>query len=550
VNQSTSVGGTLKLESSSTFDYLDPGATYEATTWNLYRLFDRTLLAFKQEPGSTGLQVEGDLAKTWTGSNSNKTWTVTLVPNAKYSDGNTITAQDVAYAIERSNYAPDTITGGPTYFKNLLDDTGNYQGPYKDPTGHVSGITVQNATTIVFNLNQSFADFPYLLTLPQTTPIEKAKDPGKSYGTDIKGDSFTGQYMVSSYNPQSSLDLVPNPDFDASSDPNGVHKRYASAVNISLGVNGSTVDQNLLQGSSNLDIHGLGVSTGTQSIVLANPKDKANADVAQSGGNEYMQVNTQLKPFDNINCRQAVEWAINKTQVQDVSGGASAGGQIATTVLPPTNTGYKAADQYATGGEQGDLAKAQSLFNTCKAQEGGSFNPSFTLATYDKESHPKFAAAAEVVEQNLDKVGFNVTIQEYNYSTAFFQTAAGLPSFADSSSHRIGLSLWAWYADFPTGYGFMDQILTKAGISQNGSSYDLSYWDSSTFDNDLSEALAAGTPAETQADYAKADAYAMSQAVIVPLLYMSNLLYRPPNTTNVTVSQAYGAYDYSIIGTK
>jgi peptide/nickel transport system substrate-binding protein len=549
VNPSSSVGGTLKLEDSSTFDYLDPGATYEATTWDLYRMWDRTLLTFKQEPGAAGLQLEGDLAKTWTGSNSNRTWTVTIVNNAKFSDGDPITTKDIAYAIERSNFAPNTITGGPQYFANLLTNTTNYKGPYADATGQVSGISTPNDTTIVFNLNQSFADFPYLLTLLQTTPMEPSHDPGKSYGTELSKDSFTGEYEVSSYNPQSSVTLTPNPNFVAASDPNNVHVRHASAVDISLGVDSNTVDQNLLQGSSNLDVHGLGVGTGTQSIVLANPKDKANADVASSGMGEYMSVNTQLKPLDNINCRQAIEWAVNKTQVQDVSGGVSAGGQIATTILPPTNTGYKASDQYPTGGEEGDVAKAKQLFSTCKTQEGSSFNGSFTLATYDKASHPKFPAAADVVAQNLNAIGFNVTVQQYNYSTAFFQTAAGVPTFADSPSNRIGLSLWAWSADFPTGYGYMDEILTPAGITTS-SSYNLSYWTSPTFDNMLNAALAAPTAAETDADYAKADQYAMQQAVIVPLLYMSNLLYRPADTTNVTVSQAYGMYDYSILGTK
>jgi peptide/nickel transport system substrate-binding protein len=550
VNQSSSVGSSpLKLESSTNFDSLDPGVTYEAVTWDLYRLFDRTMLTFKQEPGAAGLQVEGDLATNWSSSNNNKTWSFTIVDDAKFSNGDPITTTDIAYAIERSNFdATGAIHGGPAYFASLLDNTTNYQGPYKDPTGQVSGILTPDATHITFNLKQSFADFPYLMTLSQTSPIEPSHDAGTAYGTDISKDLFTGQYTVASYNPNSELDLVPNPNFVAASDPNHVHNRYASGVDISLNVNSTTVDQNLLQGSSNLDIHGLGVSSGTQSIVLANPKDKADADAALSGFGEYMSVNTTLSPFTNQDCREAVEWAVDKKQVQDVSGGAIAGGTIATTVLPTVNTGYQPVDQYATPGEAGDQAKATQLVDECKAALGSSFNPSFTLATYDKASHPKFVDAAEVVATNLNAIGFNVTVQQYNYSTAFFQSTAGLPSFA--TSHRIGLSLYAWGADFPTGYGYMDMILTKDGISSLGNSYNLSYWDDPTFDADMQAALSAPTAAQTNADYAKADQYAMSQAVIVPLLYMSDLLYRPPATTNVTVSQAYGLYDYSILGTK
>ena len=42
----------------------------------------------------------------------------------------------------------------------------------------------------------------------------------------------------------------------------------------------------------------------------------------------------------------------------------------------------------------------------------------------------------------------------------------------------------------------------------------------------------------------------MDQAVIVPLVYRKDLLYRPTSATNVFVTQAYGMYDYLTSGTK
>jgi peptide/nickel transport system substrate-binding protein len=113
----------------------------------------------------------------------------------------------------------------------------------------------------------------------------------------------------------------------------------------------------------------------------------------------------------------------------------------------------------------------------------------------------------------------------------------------------VGLSLWAWTADFPTGFGFMDQILTSAGIAPKGGSYNLSYWNDPQFQKLLNEALAATSATQTDSLYAQADAYAMSQAVMVPLLYQTSLIYRNPSTTNVFVSQPYGMYDYGSIGT-
>ena len=551
VNPQSGVGGTLDLEESTTVDTLDSGETYESVTWDLYQLFDRTMMSYAQKPGSAGLKLVDDLVTSSSNSNDNRTWTYHIQPDAKFSDGDPITTKDVAYAIERSSFdATQTIHGGPSYFANLLQDTNNYQGPYKDPTGQVSGISTPNATTITFSLNQPFADFNYLMTLPQTTPIEPSHDPRADYSTDVSKDSFTGQYEVQSFSVGSTnpgMVLVPNPYFSEATDPDHLHVRHAGRIVVTEGMNSTTVDQNLLASKSNLDIRGLGVQDATQSLILGDPRYRSDADDAETGAESFVQINTQVAPFDNINCRQAVEWAINKQQVQDVSGGSVGGGQIATTILPPNNSGYKPADMYVTGGEEGDQAKAAALVSTCKTQEGSKWDKSFDLATYLPSDNPKYAASANVVQQNLDAIGFDVSIDEWGYSTTFFATYAGVPSYADS--HRVGLTLWAWTADFPTGFGYMDVLLTNAGIDTSGYSYDLSYWDSPTFDHLLNEALAASTSAQTDAYYAQADQYAMSQAVLVPLLYQSDLYFRPPDTTNVMFSEAYGMYDYGMVGT-
>ena len=36
--------------------------------------------------------------------------------------------------------------------------------------------------------------------------------------------------------------------------------------------------------------------------------------------------------------------------------------------------------------------------------------------------------------------------------------------------------------------------------------------------------------------------------VVVPLLYQTALMYRSPSATNVYINEAYGMYDYAMIG--
>jgi len=66
---------------------------YEA--WNLQyaTLTDKSAKDFSTTPG---------LAQSWKGSADGKTWTYTLRPNLKWSDGQPLTAEDVAYTVNRA----------------------------------------------------------------------------------------------------------------------------------------------------------------------------------------------------------------------------------------------------------------------------------------------------------------------------------------------------------------------------------------------------------------------------------------------------------------
>jgi peptide/nickel transport system substrate-binding protein len=68
-------------------------ASYEA--WNIQyaTVTDKSPKDFSPIPG---------LAKSWTSSADKKTWTYTLRPNLKWSDGQPLTAEDVAYTINRA----------------------------------------------------------------------------------------------------------------------------------------------------------------------------------------------------------------------------------------------------------------------------------------------------------------------------------------------------------------------------------------------------------------------------------------------------------------
>jgi len=534
VNKSDKSGGTVKYSLSSTPDSFDPGNTYYAFVWDASRLWARALTTFKPAPGKDGLTLVPDLAQSLgQPSDGGKTWTYKLRPGLKYSDGTPIKSADVKYAIERSNYARDVLSNGPSYFAaNLVDNKSPYKGPYKDKTGGLDSIVTPDDTTIVFHLKAPFADFDYLTSNPQTAPVPAAKDTGADY---VKHIVSTGSYAFKSYDPNTGAVLVKNTNWDAASDP--IRKQYANEIDIKFNQEQTGIDQDLLAGNITGDIAGAGVAATTQADIVNDPSKKKNADDALAGALAYVAISTKVKPFDNVNCRIAVEYALDKVSVQNSLGGPIRGA-IASTVLPPNIVGYTKFDKYPTPNNAGDTGKAKEALSKCGHPNGFSVNLSA------RGDRPNEVAAAQSIQASLKKVGINISIQRYP-SGKYFSDYAGAPAFVHS--HNLGLMMMAWGADWPTGYGFLDQVVDGRAILASGNT-NLSELNNPQVNSMLDSAIQNTDSSAREAAWGNIDKAVMDQAVIVPLVYRLDLLYRPPSATNVFVTQAYGMYEYLLMG--
>jgi len=534
VNKSDKSGGTVKYALSSTPDSFDPGNTYYAFVWDSSRLWARALTTFKPAPGKDGLTLVPDLAQSLgQPSDGGKTWTYKLRPGLKYDDGSPITSKDVKYAIERSNYARDVLSNGPSYFAaNLVDNKTPYKGPYKDKTGGLDSIETPDDATIIFHLKAPFADFDYLTSNPQTAPVPQAKDTGADY---VKHIVSSGSYMFKSYDPNTGAVLVKNPNWSAANDP--IRKQYANEIDIKFNQEQTGIDQDLLAGNLTGDIAGAGVAATTQADIVNDPNKKKNADDALSGTLALTWMNVNVKPFDNVNCRIAVEYAIDKVSVQNSLGGPLRG-DIATTVLPPNIVGYTKFDTYPTPNNAGDTAKAKAALSKCGHPNGFSANLSA------RGDRPNEVAAAQSIQASLKKVGINISIQRYP-SGKYFSDYAGAPAFVHS--HNLGLMMMAWGADWPTGYGFLYSLVSGHAIVASGNS-NLGELNNPQINSMLDSAIQNTDNSAREKSWGDIDKAVMDQAVIVPLTYRLDILYRPTTATNVFVTPAYGMYDYLLIG--
>ncbi|MER7919811.1 MULTISPECIES: ABC transporter substrate-binding protein [unclassified Streptomyces] len=535
VNASDKKGGTVTYEMSDVPDSFDPGNTYYAYMYNFSRLYARPLMTFEPAPGSKGNTLVPDLAASkGVSSDGGKTWTYKLRSGLKYQDGSPITSKDVKYAVERSNFARDVLSLGPNYFQQYMKDGDKYKGPYKDKSAKgLASIETPDATTIVFHLNRAFQEFDYLVATPETAPVPQAKDDGVDY---VKHIVSSGSYEIQSYQEGKQVVLVPNKNWDPKTDP--LRKQLASKIVVNLKINADTIDKDLQSGDATVDLAGTGVQASTQADVLKSADAKASTDNTYGGRLVYAAINTKVKPFDNVACRKAVEYAIDKVSVQTAMGGPIRG-DIASTVLPPDITGYQKADAYTTPGNKGDVAKAKDQLKTCGQK---TINTNITA----RSDRPGEVDAATAIINSLKKVGINATLKQYPQGK-YFTDYAGVPSF--DKKQNVGLMMMQWGADWPSGYGFLQQILNSKAISQSGNT-NLSQYTNKKVDDLLAQSIAEPDMAKRNALYAQIDQQAMNDAVLVPLTYFKVLLYRSPYATNVVSTAAFsGQYDYLNLGT-
>ena len=149
----------------------------------------------------------------------------------------------------------------------------------------------------------------------------------------------------------------------------------------------------------------------------------------------------------NVHCREAIEYAADKLTLQDAYGGPVIGGQVASTVMPPTVLGYKSFDLYRASSQPGgDDSDARAQLQQCGKPGGFSFNIAYRA---DTSGDPQAATALQAA---LRKVGISTTLQGFPTSK-YYTNFAGVPAYVHA--HDIGVAIGGWGADWPDGYGFL-----------------------------------------------------------------------------------------------
>lgn len=179
----------LKLSATAPLDTIDISkATGYGQTGNVFESFYRL--------GKNGQPAAG-LAKSGTVSKDGKIWTFKLRSNAKWSNGEKITAQDFVYSWRRT-INPKTASPYAYLFSGIKNADEIIAGK-KSPSS--LGIKALNQETVQVKLNRPIAYFKVLMAYPLFGPQNEAfiKKTGKKYATSSKYMLYSGPFKITGW---------------------------------------------------------------------------------------------------------------------------------------------------------------------------------------------------------------------------------------------------------------------------------------------------------------------------------------------------------------
>jgi peptide/nickel transport system substrate-binding protein len=348
------------------------------------------------------------LATKYEWSADNKNLTITLRNDVKWSDGQPFKASDVVYTF--------------TLFKN----TNGLQGPggqaMNGDTAYVDSATAPNDTTVVFNFKTVFTPGLYDIVAQNIVPEHIWKDVSDPVKFTNENPVGTGPFtQVTVFQPQV-FQVEKNPNYWQAGKPyiQGFRQpAYPGNDQANLAtVNG----ENDYAANFIPDIEKVYVSKDPKNYGYWFPS---------VGATVMLYLNTTKKPFDDVNVRKAISYAIDRAQIVKVA--------MYDYTKPSDVTGlseaypnFKIADPSSLGDwTTMNVDKANQMLDAAglaKGANGIRNGPDGKPLSYEVNvvsGWTDWVSSVQIIAQNLKAVGIEASVKPYDFSTWFDRVTKG-----------------------------------------------------------------------------------------------------------------------------
>jgi peptide/nickel transport system substrate-binding protein len=439
-------GGTLTIVASSAFGVADPAQNYTLEEWQFLIDTHDGLVQFKRVGGAAGTQLVPDLAESIPQpTDGGKTYTFTIRKGIKFSDGTTMKPSDFVTTFERQFTVP-----GPTSFYSGIVGADQCKASGCDLSQGV--VADDSAYTLTIHLTAPDPEFLDKLALPFVYVVPGNTSP-KLTGNNVP--PGTGPYMWKSYDPNKEMVLVRNPYFkvwNADAQPPG----YPDSIVEKYGLQVSDEVTQVENGQAD-EVYD-GDTIPSDRLNELGTKYAKQVHLNALTADWYMALNTKTPPFNNLQARQAINYAFDRGAAVKLAGGSSLAVPTCQ-VLPPNFPGYVqycpyTANPAANGAgpwSAPDYTKAKQL-----VQQSGTAGMKVVVNT-DGPDKP----FGEQMVSDLNKIGYKASLQVLAGSIQY-------PFVQNSKNNSKWQVAWsAWYQDYPAASDFLNVLLGCGSIHPN-----------------------------------------------------------------------------------
>lgn len=478
-------GGTLQATYAVPAE-LDPAVAYTAEALTAMYNTYLPLLTYAHENGEAGTKVVPALAEDLPEiSKDGKTYTLILRKGLKYSDGTPVKASDFTASMERMFQLP---TPGIQFYTDIV----GAEKFLETKRGGIPGIETDNKTgEIVIHLTQPRGTFTnelgllYSALLPSDTPAkDQTNNPPPATGpyAIVKSEPDGWSYERNPHWAKANGKLMPDL-------PDG----HVDKIDITVVRNKATSVNEIERGKSEW------MQSTLPADLYNKVKDKYEGTqfrIERPINGYYFWMNTSQPPFDDLEVRQAVNYAVDSAALERIySGSLFAAHQI----LPEGMPGHEPFDLYPH-----DMTKAKELF-----AQANPADRDITVWTNNESPNDEAGAYYQDV---LSKLGFNAKLKTIN-ADVYFQL------ITNTSTPDLDTGWVNWFADYPQPNDYFQPQLAGESILPLGNT-NLAQFDDPKLNAKIAKLAEQQLGPEQEDEYAELDREFMEQAPWAP--YGSN----------------------------
>ena len=447
-------------------------------------------------------EIVPGMAESYEVSEDGKTYTFKIREDAKWSNGDPVTAKDFEVAWK---YALNPEAASQYAFQLYYLEGGQ---EYNEGTGSEDAVGVKaiDDKTLEVKLKNPVPYFLELCAFYTYYPVNSAAQEASGADWSKDGSTFVsnGPFVVTEWDHDSEVDLIKNENYynkDAVK-LDGIEFKLMDDLN--------TMWQ--MYENCELDID---YDMPTDVIGQLRQENSPELTIAPELATYFYRFNTTEKPFNNVKVRKALNMAIDRQLIIDE---VAQGGQTPAFATVPTGIADADGKEFrANGGNyfEENVDEAKKLLEEGLAEEGmTTADFTFTILYNTSEGHKRIAEAIQQMWK--DNLGIDVALENTE-----FQVKTEREHALDFQVSRGG-----WIGDYVDPNTFLDMFTSWSTQNDTG-------WTSDEFDTLITNAASELDPAKRMEELHKAEDVFMGDYVTMPIYFYTRPYACKPYLTGV-----------------